>query len=242
MTSVPNPPWRKTRKPVKPPLSQEAIVDVGLRIVDAEGLDGLSMRRVAQELDTGPASLYAHVSNKDELIELIYEKVLGEIVLPEADPANWQEQLRAYARQAHAVIAAHADLSKATLAKIPTGPNALRLGEYMYGLLIEAGLPPLDASLGMDRISLYIASDAFEGSQHYAHMRAAGITSPDDYMKHLLEQIGGYYRSLPPEMFPYMTGNLDALVEPNGEDRFEFGLDLLIAGLEMRLARMRESF
>src|SRR3954469_14089866 len=131
--NVPPPPWRKARKPVqlKRQLSQDLIVETGLRILDAEGLDGLSMRRVAQELDTGPASLYAHVANKEELLELIFDRVLGEIELATPEPGRCWEQVREYALESHRVLSSHTDVARAGLAAVPTGPNGLRAGEFL---------------------------------------------------------------------------------------------------------------
>ncbi|MBB5082180.1 TetR/AcrR family transcriptional regulator [Nonomuraea endophytica] len=235
MTSVPTPPWRKSPRPVKQQLSQALIVETGLRILDAEGLDALSMRRVAQELDTGPASLYAHVSNKDELLELIYDLVLGEIEVREPDPANWKTQLREYAMESHRVLGRHADIARAAMAAVPTGPNALRLGEYMMALLISAGMDPRDASFGVDRLSLYIAGDAYEGSQHYARMRSKGMNDRESYLNSFVGQIKDYYRSLPPERFPMLVTYVDELTDPDGEARFEYGLDLLIDGMAARM-------
>ena len=233
---VPTPPWRKARKPVqlKRQLSQDLIVETGLRILDAEGLDGLSMRRVAQELDTGPASLYAHVANKDELLELIYDLVLGEIPLAEPDPARWKEQLREFAMESHRVLGSHADVARAALASVPTGPNSLRIAEYVFGLLIDAGMPPRDAALGVDRLSLYVSSDAFEGSLHFGKIRAAGL-SLEEYFRTFVGNIESYYRSLPPERFPHITKHIDDLIADDGTMRFEYGLDLLLDGLAARM-------
>ena len=61
--------------PAKAPLTRDAIVDAALELLDADGLDGVSMRRVAQKLETGPASLYQHVGNKDELLEAVLDRV-----------------------------------------------------------------------------------------------------------------------------------------------------------------------
>nr|WP_055505795.1 TetR/AcrR family transcriptional regulator C-terminal domain-containing protein [Nonomuraea pusilla] len=232
---VPPPPWRKTRRPLKPQLSQELIVETGLRILDAEGLEGLSMRRVAQELDTGPASLYAHVANKDELLELLYDRVLGEVQLPEPDPSRWKEQLREAALRTHQVLAAHADIARVAMAGIPSGENALRLGEYVFGLLIDAGMAPRDASLGFDRLVLYIVGDAYEGSLHYSRAHAAGITNEKEYFEHFIAQIGTYFQALPPDRFPHLTRHVGTLLADDGETRFRFGLDLLLDGLESRM-------
>ena len=94
--AIPEPPWQAAprQRPARAPLSREAIVDAALRVLDREGAAGLSMRRVADELGTGPASLYWHVANKDALIDLIVDRVAGEVPLPEPDPDRWQEQLR----------------------------------------------------------------------------------------------------------------------------------------------------
>ncbi|MFI6505652.1 TetR/AcrR family transcriptional regulator C-terminal domain-containing protein [Nonomuraea typhae] len=235
MTTVPTPPWRKSPRPMKPQLSQALIVETGLRILDAEGLDALSMRRVAQELETGPASLYAHVSNKEELLDLIYDVVLGEIRLPELDPDDWRPQLRAYALEAHRVLTRHNDISKTALAGVPTGPNALRVGEYMMRLLISAGMPPLDASFSVDRLSLYIAGDAYEGSQHFAKMRAQGLDDPEAYIQGFVGQIRDYYQSLPRDQFPTITAHIAELTDPDGEARFEYGLDLILEGMAARM-------
>ncbi|SDH47429.1 TetR/AcrR family transcriptional regulator [Nonomuraea jiangxiensis] len=237
---VPVPPWRKSRKPaqLRRQLSQELIVSTGLRVLDAEGLDALSMRRVAQELDTGPASLYAHVAGKDELLELIYDRVLGEIELPERDPSRWKEQLHGYATEVHRVLRAHADVARAALATIPSGENSLRAGEFVFGLLIEAGMPPREASLAMDRLSLYVVGDAYEGSLHYARMRAAGLDQRT-YFEAFVGQINDYYRTLPSHRFPHLRDYADDLIADDGEARFHYGLALLLDGIEARMPKAR---
>src|SRR5215470_690381 len=115
---LPVPAWKPTRQPARtrPALHRDAIVDVALRLVDSEGLDGVSMRRVAEELGTGPASLYAHVANKDELLELVHDRVLGEVEVPQPDPGHWQEQLRAMVMSAYRVYARHGDVARVSLA------------------------------------------------------------------------------------------------------------------------------
>jgi AcrR family transcriptional regulator len=214
---VPAPPWRKSRRPAqvkRQQLSQELIVETGLRILDAEGFDALSMRRVAQELDTGPASLYAHVSGKEELLELIYDRVLSEVRLPEPDPARWKEQLREYAVEVHRVFRDHADVARAALANIPT-----------------------EASLAMDRLTLYLVGDAYEGSLHWARMRAAGMSGPEEYFQAFVAQIIAYYEGLPRERFPHLSKHVKDLTAGDGEDRFTYGLELLLDGIEARMPK-----
>src|SRR5215475_10267794 len=104
--ALPVPAWKATRRPpaTRPQLSRDLIVETAIRLLDADGLDGVSMRRVADELGTGPASLYAHVANKEELLDLVLDRVLAEVELPEPDPARWQEQLREIGRQTYRVF------------------------------------------------------------------------------------------------------------------------------------------
>src|SRR3954451_8147897 len=96
-SELPEPPRRRSRvarpERAREPLSRERIVDATFRIVDAGGLDAVSMRSVADALGTGPASLYAHVSGKEELLSLLIERLAGEMRLPEPDADRWQEQI-----------------------------------------------------------------------------------------------------------------------------------------------------
>ena len=106
---LPEPPRRG--RPARPssagartPLSRERIVDAPSASSTREGLGAVSMRSVAEALDTGPASLYAHVSGKDELLSLLIERLAGEMRLPEPDPERWQEQIKELVREMHAVL------------------------------------------------------------------------------------------------------------------------------------------
>ncbi|MCG5214164.1 TetR/AcrR family transcriptional regulator [Streptosporangium sp. KLBMP 9127] len=236
-SAVPVPPWRTPRKTTEArrPLSQDLVVEAGLRVLDADGFEALSMRRVAQELGTGPASLYAHVTGKDELLELIYDRVIGEIELPEPDPDRWLEQLRQVAVDTFTVLAAHSDIAKVSLANIPTGPNSLRMAEGALAIMIKGGVPPQIASWMVDRLGLYVAADAYEGSLHLARQRTSG-QDIGDYMDGIFGQLAVFYRSLPADRFPMIVGHVDELMSGGGVERFEFGLDLLLSGLA-RFAR-----
>ncbi|MFF3561108.1 TetR/AcrR family transcriptional regulator [Streptomyces sp. NPDC002574] len=228
MTSVPAPPWRPERKKApRRTLSQEAVVTAALRIVDAEGLDALSMRRVAQELDTGAASLYAHVSNKEELLELLLDRIQTDVTRPEPDPERWQEQIKEMAREGRRVLVTHRDLSRAALGQgIPSGPNALLNAEAMLGILKAGGLSDRVCSYGVDALALFITATAVEDSQ-----RAQGFGASEVSLEEQVARAREYFASLPPDRFPHITGMVDALTRSEGDERFEFGLDLLVSGL-----------
>ena len=108
---VPEPPWRlaRGRAVARVPLTREAILAAAERVLERDGFDRLSMRQVADELGTGPASLYWHVRNKDELLQLLFERFNDEIELPPPDPAHWQDQVKELGRQIRAVGQRHRD-------------------------------------------------------------------------------------------------------------------------------------
>ena len=108
--AIPAPPWqrlpdRQTRRR-RDPISREAIVLAAVRLLDTEGLDAFSMRRVADELGTGAASLYWHVGSKDGLLDLVMDQVIGEQRVPEPEPGRWPEQIKELARQQRADLPA----------------------------------------------------------------------------------------------------------------------------------------
>jgi AcrR family transcriptional regulator len=225
---VPEPPWRKParRSPPRQPLSREAIVEAALRVLDAEGVDALTMRRVASELGTGAGALYWHVASKEELLVLLIDQVAGELELPEPDPARWQEQLKEAGRGMRALMKRHRDVARISLGRIPLGPNTIRVAEWQLGLMRAAGVPDRTAALTGDLFALYVGAFAYEES--------LGLQSPDGKQRsphEIVAMIGEYFASLPADRFPNIAALSDELVAGDPDERFEFGMDVLIRGL-----------
>jgi AcrR family transcriptional regulator len=217
---------RGRRKPRHRVLSQDAIVDAALAIVDAEGLDALTMRTVAAALGTGAASLYAYVDSKEELIELVVERVIGEVrFVDQPDPSRWVTQLKEIAREMRRVFASHGDLARATFGRIPLGENALNGSERMLSLMRAGGLPDPVAAQVLDLLSLYVMGIAYEDS-----LTAMNATTPDDLTRFVAE-MRAYFANLPPERFPNTVDLADELTAGDPDERFEFGLEVLIRGL-----------
>jgi AcrR family transcriptional regulator len=222
-TDLPQPPWSSVRdKPARRQLSRDAIADAAMAIVDAEGLDGLSMRRLAQDLGTGPASLYAHVSGKDELLQLLIDRVAGELPRIEPDPERWQEQVKEYLRAVRGVLVAHRDLAGAALANIPTGPNAVTAMESLLGILRAGALPDQVIAYAADLLSQYVNIDAYEGS-----LFAQRMEREPQYF----EAVFAYFKALPADRFPHFAALADELSSGDDDARFEFGIDVLVRGL-----------
>jgi AcrR family transcriptional regulator len=231
---LPDLPWQKPRRrrPVKEPLTRERIVTAAIAILDRDGLEAVSTRRVAEDLGTGSASLYAHVASRDELLELMVDRIAGEIEVPAPDPARWADQLRTYARHAQRVWARHADITRASLASLPTGPNRLRVIEGLLAIMTAAGFAGQLAAWAVDRLQIYIDADVYEGALYAAKIKQG--LDVDAY----LDSIQDYYRRLPADRFPLLAG-LAGTIVADSDQRFEFGLELLIDGLQARLGTGR---
>src|SRR5262245_19593050 len=119
---VPPPPWQPAHKAprARPALSLDLIVTTALRLLDEGGVDGLSMRKVAEELGTGAASLYAYVANKEDLLENVVDRVIGDFQVPEPDPEHWAEQAKECVRAMRRLLASHRDVAKFAMGRIPT--------------------------------------------------------------------------------------------------------------------------
>jgi TetR/AcrR family tetracycline transcriptional repressor len=226
-SDVPEPPWRRAQPPPRAPITRDAIVEAALVVLDRVGMDGLSMRRVAEELGTGAASLYWHVRNKEELFQLIFDRVTREVVLPEPDPAHWKEQVKALGLQMRKVLRKHRDVARLSFGRIPAGPETALVAEWLFTLLQPVGIPDRAIAYIGDIAGLYVGAYCFEESLGYAS--PTGEEMPPEQ---IVQMMRDYMMSLPPERFPRTIASLDLLFAINPEERFEFGLDLLIAGLE----------
>jgi len=223
MTHVPDPPWwRRKAEPAardKRPLTRELIVDAALVLLERDGLQGLSMRRLAQELGSGAASLYWHVGDKEELLSLLLDRIVGDQPVPDPDPENWQGTVKEFARATRRHLAQRRDAAQLSLGRVPAGPNALPTLERGLALLAAAKLPPRVVSYAADMFALYVGAFAYEES-----LQSDEQATP--------EQLGAYWASLPPEQFPTITALAGDLVAGDNDARFEFAIELLVRGLE----------
>jgi AcrR family transcriptional regulator len=234
VATVPDPPWWRRRagqpREERRPLTRDAIVDAALALLERDGLQGLSMRRLAQELGTGAATLYWHVGDKEELLSLLLDRIVGEgeSDVPDPDPEHWQEQLKELARAMRKRLLSRRDAAQLSMGRVPAGPSSLPMMERYLALLAAAGLPPRVIAYAVDMLALYVGGFAYEESLRVPPLGdpAAG---PD--------QLAEYFGSLPPEQFPTIVGLADDLTAGDADERFEFAIDLLVRGLEAMAAR-----
>jgi AcrR family transcriptional regulator len=225
---MPDPAWRRPPPPraTKLRLSQELVVDTALGIARAEGFAAASMRRVAQALGTGPASMYAHVADKDQLGELMLDRILQDVPLPRPDPSQWMGQTKQLLRdQLNAMLAFPGAANVAWNILVPTGPNALRNGEALLCLLQAGGLNLKQAAYASDALALYTKAFACEATTWMS-----GALDRTDIARRG-NQMHKYMSSLPPDAFANMLQLGDAFSADTAEERFEFALDTLLRGL-----------
>jgi len=199
------------------------VLEAGLRVLRAKGIDAVTMRAVAAELDTGPASLYVYVANRKDLLDLMFDAVAASIDLgPEPDPTQWREQLEALAYRIVEAMDDHPGIARVPLANVPTGQGAARVADRTLALLRAGDVDDRSAAWFIDVVSLYINATAYETSIYMSE----GTTEDN-----IDEQIRDDFARLAADEFPNLTRLMGPLTSGTGEERFAFGLRLLINGL-----------
>jgi AcrR family transcriptional regulator len=219
-------PRSRRERPSKAALSREAIVAAALAITREEGLDAVSMRRIAQALDTGPASLYVYVANRDELHALLFDAAIATIETEPVDPERWREQLKALGRRIlKMMVEDYPGIALLAMTHIPVGDNALRVAESMLALLKAGGASDQAAAFAADFFSTYVNAIAYEQSLY------ATLYSDPEHELREVERISQRFATLDPKLYPTMAALAPAMTRGTGEERFELGMDMLINGL-----------
>ncbi|GAA0927097.1 hypothetical protein GCM10009554_07800 [Kribbella koreensis] len=153
--------WTRERPaPARETLSRAQIVHAAITLLDAEGLQGLSMRKLAARLDSGATSLYWHVQTKDDLIELVIDEVYGEVDLPEPELAGWRPGAILFAHSLRAAIMHHTWLPEVVYTRPSLGPKAMSLGERGRVLFGAAGFADREIDYAMGAVMSYVIGAA----------------------------------------------------------------------------------
>ena len=220
------PPRSRRERPAKPPLSRDAIVAAALEIARTEGVEALSMRRVAQALDTGAASLYVYVADRQELQALVFDAAIGTIELPAIEPDRWREQLKELGRRMVKMMAEDfPGMAVLAMSHIPSGDNAMRSVEVMLTLLKAGGASDQAAAYAGDLLSLYATAIAYEESLYRT------LYKDPKHEEHEVARLAERFAALDPERFPTIAALAPAMTRGDGRERFELGLDVIINGL-----------
>jgi AcrR family transcriptional regulator len=209
----------------KKPITVDAIISTAFGIVETEGYEALTMRRVATALETGPSSLYAHVVNKEDLDELLIGRLCAEISLPEPDPATWRQQATNLCTQLRDQYLRYPGISRAAFAVAPTNLDTLRVSEGMLAILLAGGVDPQTAAWAIDSLFLYISAYSLEVSlvdEQATDNESSWVVSRAELLRR--------FAALP-GTFPQTKRYAAELTAGTGHDRYDFTIGLMIDGL-----------
>jgi TetR/AcrR family tetracycline transcriptional repressor len=211
------------------PLSVGRILDAALHLVDAEGLEALTMRRLAAELGVAPMALYSHVRSKDELLAGLLDQVAGEVELP-ADGIPWKEGLAGLARSIRSVLLAHPALVPLVGDDKSHGRNVLRIFEAVLRMLRAAGFEDVEMSRAF--YSVFVYTMGFVGAEAGWNQ---GLGAGPEERAEWERQMRLSFESLPIREFPLTVELAPILARCADDEFFEYGLRALLSGIEVRL-------
>ena len=217
---------RSTRdRPAKAPLSVDAIVDAALAILKSDGLDAMSMRRVAAVLDTGAGSLYVYIAGREGLLEAVFDRIVATIELETPDSARWRIQLHSLLKRMRDALVMHPGIAAATMVDPPKTEVVMGLLENLLGLLIAGGLDAQNAAW---------AADIFAAQVTYAAIEAE-LRRTDPHT--IAAEVTANFARLPANRFPQITAHAAELVAGDVDERFRYAIDVVIDGVLARTVR-----
>ena len=203
------------------PLSRDRILRSAVELADRDGIDALSMRRLAKDLGVEAMSLYNHVKNKDEILAGIIDLTVAEIELPDAD-GDWKAAMRRSAISAKEAFLRHPWVSQLMYARESGGPASMRRGEWMLATFRKAGF----------------SADVTYHAYHVLNAYLQGVTNQHLAVPYkgdeLAKMAREFMKDIPADEFPYSIEHIEQHIDPEHEHKggFELGLDLLLDGFE----------
>src|SRR5437867_12301550 len=196
-------------------LSRKRIVAAAVALIEGEGLDALSMRRLGAALVVEAMSLYRHFPSKAALLEAVVARLLAELPVPAPAAARWQDAFRALARAYRALLTRHPKAIPLLATLELSNPGSLAVAGAVMALFSTTGFDP--------RTSLYILATGESFVIGFAYWEAGTAT---------LREARDAPPPVPPGADPYLVAHWSELTDQDCDKAFEFGLDVLIAGLE----------
>jgi AcrR family transcriptional regulator len=223
---LPLPPWRdplarRTRRTTREPLDRSRIVAAALAIIDTDGIDGLTFRPLADSLGVTPMSIYWHVADKAELLELVGHAVLAEVVIPPRT-GTWQEQLADVHRAMFAALLRHPNTADILIGRARFGPGGLALFERILSILLDAGCTP------------EAAFDAYQ-STYLVTLGFMATSSRSPEFLAIQRQGLEYMLSLPVERFQSIRAVAPVIGRRPLDEQFEIALRVVIGGIAASL-------
>ncbi|GIH75065.1 TetR/AcrR family transcriptional regulator [Planobispora longispora] len=224
---------RRRQRRDQPALSQDRIVSEAVRLLDEEGMDALSMRGLGARLGAGATSLYRHVANKDELIELVVDEVYGEVRVPDADggPDAWRAAVAECAHSLRSMILRHPWVASVLgqVGLIELGPNLTRQSERMLALFQAAGFAPDEADQAISALIAYVVGMTVNEAAYLSMLARSGRTEQE-----MAEELRAAAQQAAPG-HPLLEAWRNDDPRQIRERKFVYGLDRLLDGLQTRL-------
>jgi AcrR family transcriptional regulator len=215
-------PVSRRDRPAKAPLSREAIVGAAVELLRTEGLERLTMRRLAASLDTGAGSLYVYFRNVEHLYAALLDELLGEVDLSPGEPGErWDDRLAAVLGSYTKVLYDNPSIARMSIFTRSTGPNTLRLIDTLLALLVQGGVAPGAAAWGVDLLVQYATASAAEHGTRDQQLDTADAESD------MALALGG----VAADTYPRLHQLRDVLVAGQPTERFRWGVDVLLAGI-----------
>lgn len=196
-------------------LTPVAITEAAITIADAEGLDAVSIRRVAAELDARPMSLYTHISSKDDLLALMTEKLIEEMLVQQPLPEDWREAVATISRRQYAAFVAHPWLVLVFSRQARFGPNATRLAKQQARAVATLPLEPGEVWLLIGTVNDYMLGASLRAVAPPMAGDLADAISQSDVVE-----------------FPELAALQDTLRARSSAEPFELGLQTVLDGIE----------
>ncbi|MFE7562470.1 TetR/AcrR family transcriptional regulator [Kitasatospora sp. NPDC057500] len=209
----------------QPALTREALARAALRVLERDGLAGLSMRKVAAEVGVKAASLYWHIRNKEELLDLLNDALMADVE-PPPRTGDWRVQLRGYCERYRAHLLGRRDAAKVVAGRLAPGPNLLRLMEEQLDRLRGAGFSAADAAMVSYLLGAYVQGFVLQEQSPMAAAETAGTGR-----RQVADAAAERFRALPAAEFPRLVAMADDLTGPDLDARFAFGLERILDGL-----------
>ncbi len=218
-----------SQDPDRPRLTKNVVVGRALELADRDGVDALTIRRLATELGVTPMALYWHFRSKEELLSGLTDHIWSEVDLDVDQAAPWPAQLRAIMKSLVGVLRAHPSGAQLVLSHKKESEGSMRAAETALGLLRGAGFDAGQAS-EITRNGMWTALTLVMSEPGFEPEVAAGLD--DAERAELLRRKQIQYAMLPADKFPHLVECAGPFVTGDAEFHYRFGIDLFIAGVE----------
>jgi TetR/AcrR family tetracycline transcriptional repressor len=220
---------KQSKNSSREPLDIEKIVQAALDLLNEVGLQQLTTRRLAEALGIRSASLYWHVRDKAELLQLLAEDICGKLRLP--DPSlPWQEQVLSFAWEYRATLLSIRDSAEVLLETPPLMPKRLLLMESMFKVLVNAGFPPKEIVMASMQMNDYVLSFVKNEMLMSNMAQSQGISTQE-----AMSSSKNFFNSLPPDQYPTIISLADYMTYENMDEHYEYGIQILLTSLNERL-------